>query len=141
MRARVHFENLQRCLLRGETDRTEQPPLAAGDLEERQRHGLRPDFFVARHGGAAVQADDHGSFALLFDASKGILEQFLVKEAAVEVFAQDRVVQGQEFVGKEPVKRVASLDLQDFLARSLEDLFAQRHGVKLHAPDHPREFF
>ncbi len=65
----------------------------------------------------------------------------MVEEAAVEVFAQDRMVQGQEFVGKEPVKRVASLDLQDFLARSLKDFLAQRHGVKFHPPDHACEFF
>ena len=95
---------------------------------KRQGHRFGPDLFVAGHGRAAVEADDHRPFAFFFDAAQRILNQLLVEKAAVKILAQERMMQAQHLVRQQAMQRVALLDFQEFFVRPLENFLAQRLG-------------
>ena len=59
-----------------------------GDVEQRQAHSLRPDLLIAGHRRAAVEADDHRTFALLFDAALACLREARFKKGDI-IFITD----------------------------------------------------
>src|SRR5437773_2639278 len=137
--AAIQIERVEPGLRRREENRTEAPPLAAGDVEERERDRLRPDLFRARHGGARVEADDHRSATSLVVAAQTVLQERALDVASLPVAAKRRMAEGQQLLRQHARDVVAGLDLVDFIGRPLEEPVAEREGLFAHAAEQRRE--
>src|SRR5262245_12465662 len=118
--ARVQVEGEEGSVRRREADEAEQPALAARDLEEGQRDGLRPDLLLARHRGRAVEADDHRAASALVRAPETVAEQLSFRVTAQEVAPERWMPEREQLRRQQAIERTTQLDVERLLARALE---------------------
>src|SRR5262249_52802664 len=116
VRTRVQIERVERRLRRREADEAEEPPLPPRDLEERQRHGLRPDLLLTRHRGRAVEADDHRPASVLLGAAEAVGEELALHQPARELAAEERMAERDELRRQQALEVAPGADLEDLLA-------------------------
>src|SRR5262249_35620431 len=120
-------------------DEAEEAPLPPRDLEQRQRHRLRPDLLLAGHRRGAVETDDHRSPAVLVGAAEGVGEEAPLHQPAREVAAEQRVVPGCELGRQQALEVASQAHLEELLAGALEAPLADGEGLLAHAADQARE--
>ena len=96
------------------------PPVLQGHVGERQRRGLGPDLFLARHAAGIVQAEVHGSGPLV------TLPQFVDQELVLHDLRVEQVLplphrEVREFRRERP-RDLAALDEVDYLLAREEGL-------------------